>query len=174
MLGTHYRNMIEWSEERVERAARALEPFSRLLRGRHRGAPRRPGGRLAFGLRRVPPRFERAMDDDFNTPQALAALFDFVRALADARDRGPAATPRARSWRASRVRQLARVLGLFSRAAATEGPPAEVEVLVRRARRRRARRRDFKRSDELRDEIGRLGWLVEDTAAGPRLTPKGP
>src|SRR5439155_672332 len=34
-------------------------------------------------------------------------------------------------------------------------------------------RRDFKRADEVRDEIARLGWLVEDTPAGPRLTPKG-
>ena len=69
--------------------------------------------------------------------------------------------------------QLARVLGLFGRDAAAEGPPAEVERLV--AARVEARtRRDFKRSDELRDEIARLGWLVEDTPAGPRLTPKGP
>jgi cysteinyl-tRNA synthetase len=41
------------------------------------------------------------------------------------------------------------------------------------ARRDARARRDFKRSDEIRDEIAQLGWLVEDTPAGPRLTPKG-
>src|SRR5882762_2190092 len=158
MLGTHYRNMVEWSEERVEEAARALDRFSRLLRDAtavRRGAP---AAGLPSAFAEFRPRFERAMDDDFNTPQALAALFDFVRALADARDRGPAATP-AGAFLAGVAEfvQLARVLGLFSRAAATEGPPAEVERLVAARVEARAAR-DFKRSDELRDEIGRLGW----------------
>jgi cysteinyl-tRNA synthetase len=174
MLGTHYRNMIEWSEERVEEAARALDRFARLLRDATavRGGAAAAARPSAFAEFR--PRFERAMDDDFNTPQALAALFDFVRALADARDRGPTATPPgAFVAGVDELVELARVLGLFGRDAAAEGPPAEVERLV--AARVEARtRRDFKRSDELRDEIARLGWLVEDTPAGPRLTPKGP
>src|SRR5881628_17655 len=93
VLGTHYRNMIEWSEERVEEAARALDRFARLLRDTtavRRGAS---AAALPSAFVEFRPRFERAMDDDFNTPQALAVLFDFGRALADARDRGPVATP---------------------------------------------------------------------------------
>jgi cysteinyl-tRNA synthetase len=53
-----------------------------------------------------------------------------------------------------------------------DGPPAEVQQLLTARGEARARR-DFKRGDEIRDEIARLGWLVEDTPAGPRLTPKG-
>ncbi|PYM97602.1 MAG: cysteine--tRNA ligase [Candidatus Rokuibacteriota bacterium] len=174
MLGTHYRNMIEWSEERVEEAARALDRFARLLRDATAVRRAATAAALPPAFAEFRPRFERAMDDDFNTPQALAALFDLVRALADARDRGPTATPpSAFVAGVDELVQLARVLGLFGRGAAAEGPPAEVERLV--AARVEARtRRDFKRSDELRDEIARLGWLVEDTPAGPRLTPKGP
>jgi cysteinyl-tRNA synthetase len=111
------------------------------------------------------------MDDDFNTPQALGALFDFARALSEHRDRG-LATPEARAAFAAGVAELvrlARVLGLLQRGVETGGPPAEVERLV--AERTAARgRRDWKRSDELRAEIQRLGWAVEDTASGPRLT----
>src|SRR5438874_885871 len=174
MLGTHYRNMIEWSEERVEEAARALDRFARLLRDAAAVRHAATAAALPPAFAEFRPRFERAMDDDFNTPQALAALFDLVRALADARDRGPTATPPgAFVAGVDELVQLARVLGLFGRDAAAEGPSAEVERLV--AARVEARtRRDFKRSDELRDEIARLGWLVEDTPAGPRLTPKGP
>src|SRR5712664_3265994 len=128
MLGTHYRNMIEWSEERVEESARALERLARLL---HDAVTVRAAGdaaSLPSAFAEFRPRFERAMDDDFNTPQALAALFDFGRALADARDRGPAATPpSAFVAGVDELVQLARVLGLFGRAAAAEGPPAEVE-----------------------------------------------
>jgi cysteinyl-tRNA synthetase len=171
MLGTHYRNMIEWSEERVEESARALERLARLI---HDAAAARAGGgpeALPPAFAEFRPRFERAMDDDFNTPQALGVLFDFGRALAEARDRGGGA-PGAFVAGVDEMVRLARVLGLFGRAAATDGPPAEVQRLL--AARGEARTcRDFKRSDELRDEIGRLGWLVEDTPAGPRLTPKG-
>ena len=171
MLGTHYRNMIEWSEERVEESGRALDRLARLL---HDAATVRDAG----GVASLPPalaefraRFEKAMDDDFNTPQALGVLFDFGRALAEARDR-QAGAPGAFVAGVAELAQLARVLGLFGRGAPVDGPAAAVERLVAARGEARARR-DFKRADELRDEIARLGWLVEDTPAGSRLTPKG-
>jgi cysteinyl-tRNA synthetase len=171
MLGTHYRNMIEWSEERVEESARALERLARLL---HDAAAVRDGGgpsTLPEAFAEFRPRFEKAMDDDFNTPQALGVLFDFSRALAEARDRRTG-SPGALVAGVAELAQLARVLGLFSRGAPVAGPGADVERLVAARGDARARR-DFKRADELRDEIARLGWLVEDTPAGARLTPKG-
>jgi len=171
MLGTHYRNMIEWSEERVEESARALDRLARLL---HDAVTVRDAGGAASlppALAEFRPRFEKAMDDDFNTPQALGVLFDFGRALAEARDR-QAGAPGAFVAGVAELAQLARVLGLFGRGAPVDGPGAAVERLVTARGEARARR-DFKRADELRDEITRLGWLVEDTPAGSRLTPKG-
>jgi len=171
MLGTHYRNMIEWSEERVEESARALDRLARLL---HDAVTVRDAGGAASlppALAEFRPRFEKAMDDDFNTPQALGVLFDFGRALAEARDR-QAGAPGAFVAGVAELAQLARVLGLFGRGAPVDGPGAAVERLVTARGEARARR-DFKRADELRDEIARLGWLVEDTPTGSRLTPKG-
>jgi len=171
MLGTHYRNMIEWSEERVEESARALDRLARLL---HDAVTVRDAGGAASlppALAEFRPRFEKAMDDDFNTPQALGVLFDFGRALAEARDR-QAGAPGAFVAGVAELAQLARVLGLFGRGAPVDGPGAAVERLVTARGEARARR-DFKRADELRDEIAGLGWIVEDTPAGSRLTPKG-
>ena len=171
MLGTHYRNMIEWSEERIDESKRAFERLARLL---HDAAAVRDGGAgapLPQAFAEFRPRFEKAMDDDFNTPQALGALFDFGRALTEARDRG-AGTPGAFAAGVDELVRLGRVLGLFGREAAMDGPPPEVQQLLTARGEARARR-DFKRGDEIRDEIARLGWLVEDTPAGPRLTPKG-
>jgi cysteinyl-tRNA synthetase len=170
MLGTHYRNMIEWSEERVEESQRALERLTRLL---HDAAAVRDGGApasLPAAFAEFRPRFEKAMDDDFNTPQALGVLFDFGRALAEARDRG--GSPGAFAAGVDELVHLSRALGLFGRGAAQDGPPPEVRELLAARGEARARR-DFGRGDEIRDEIARLGWLVEDTPAGPRLTPKG-
>jgi cysteinyl-tRNA synthetase len=115
------------------------------------------------------------MDDDFNTPQALGVLFDLARALHEERDRagGDAARVAALAAGVAELRALGGVLGLFARRQAAVGPPPEVERLL--AERQAAReRRDFRRSDELRAEIAALGWAVEDTPAGPRLTRKDP
>jgi cysteinyl-tRNA synthetase len=169
ILGTHYRHLLEWSDERVEEAARALGRLSRLVDDASTlgAAP----GPLPPTFGGFAARFTAAMDDDFNTPQALGALFDFARALSEHRDRG-LATPEARAGFAAGVAELVRVagpLGLLRRGIRSGGPPAEVERLV--AERTAAReQRDWKRSDELRAQIQRLGWAVEDTASGPRLT----
>jgi len=172
ILGTHYRHLLEWSEERVEEAGRALGRLTRLVDDA--AALGAAPGPLPSAFAGFATRFTAAMDDDFNTPQALGALFDFARALSEHRDRG-LATDEARAGFAAGVAELGRLagaIGLLQRAAAAGGPPPEVERLV--AERTAARRRkDFKRSDELRAEIQKLGWAVEDTASGPRLTRSG-
>jgi cysteinyl-tRNA synthetase len=170
-LGTHYRNPVEWSEERVQDSARAMERFTRLL-----GDPLA----LSAPATTLPPRyaafraaFEAAMDDDLNTPQALAALFELARALQEDRERASTepASHAAFGAGVNELRALTGALGLFQRRSAATGPPPEVERLL--AERVAAReRRDFGRSDALRAEIAALGWAVEDTAAGPRLTRK--
>ncbi len=166
MLGTHYRNQLEWSEERVHESARALERFTRLLDDpRAAGPAGAPSSRLA----ELRAQFEAAMDDDFNTPQALGVLFEIARVVHEDRERGDAP---ALAAGAAELRRLGGALGLFTRPRDEAGPSADVERLVRERAEARARR-DFRRSDELRAEIQRLGWLVEDTPGGPRLTRTG-
>jgi cysteinyl-tRNA synthetase len=176
LLGTHYRHPLEFSDERIAEAARALGRLSALKAEAGRiaakeSSPQGADGGLLEEVAAQRARFEAAMDDDFNTPQALGVLFDYGRALAEARDR-QAGAPGAFVAGVAELAQLARVLGLFGRGAPVDGPGAAVERLVTARGEARARR-DFKRADELRDEIARLGWLVEDTPAGSRLTPKG-
>jgi cysteinyl-tRNA synthetase len=166
VLGTHYRHLLEWSEDRVREAASGLARLRRPVEHAAQQAGAAAGARAAATL---PPefavfsrRFTEAMDDDFNTPEALAALFDFSTALlsrpiaADALVAG-----------AAELQRLARVLGLLQR----EPEPTPPDVLRLVVERTEARgRRDWRRSDELREEIHRLGWLVEDTGEGARLT----
>ncbi len=174
MLGTHYRHPIEWSEERAQEAARALERLTRLVRDVQTfwsGASEAPT--LPGTLRTFRERFEAAMDDDFNTPQALGVLFDLGRALYEYGERA-SADPEARAVLVSGVRELValmRVLGLLERGHEPAGPPPAVADLVEARGQARARR-DWRRADELRDELQRLGWAVEDTPSGPRVTRK--
>jgi cysteinyl-tRNA synthetase len=167
-LGTHYRNPVEWAEERVHDSARAMERFTRLLGDPLAAAV--PATALPSRYAEYRTQFVAAMDDDLNTPQALGVLFDMARALQEDRDRAHHDAARTEfAAGVGELRALGNVLGLFGRRGVASGPPPEVERLVAERAAARARR-DFSRSDALRTEIANLGWAVEDTPAGPRLT----
>ncbi|HVS29424.1 MAG TPA: cysteine--tRNA ligase, partial [Solirubrobacteraceae bacterium] len=90
MLGTHYRHQLEWAEERVGDSAKALGRLRALVEEADRiaakGTPAPgPNGGLFDEIAAHRARFEAAMDDDFNTPQALGVLFDLARLLQGAR-----------------------------------------------------------------------------------------
>jgi cysteinyl-tRNA synthetase len=176
LLGAHYRSPVDFSEDRLREAGRALERFTRLFSDVQALGP--GDGALTplpERLREFSERFETAMDDDFNTPQALGVLFDLSRLLYERGERARSEAEKRDALVAGvrELRRLGRALGLFESGAVSPGPPAEVARLV--TERVEAReRRDWKRSDDLRDAIHRLGWQVEDTPAGPRLTRRTP
>ena len=198
LLGTHYRHPIEFAEDRLAEAGRALERLkdpvreagrlspgttiesfsqeagetgtqflSRIFSGIQDGSAEKP----IFGT--LMQRFEEAMDADFNTPEAIAAIFSLSRELRMLRNRVDDSTEAAASYvyGARLLLTLGRILGLLERRVEVTGPPPDVERLVTERTQARARR-DWRRSDELREAIAKLGWSVEDTAAGPRLTPR--
>jgi cysteinyl-tRNA synthetase len=171
LLGTHYRHPVEYAEERLHESARALDRLRRLVAG----VPD-DGGVLPDdpAMRPYVERFYEAMDDDFNTPGAVAVLFDLSREL----QRVPDAerTSPAFATGVATLRTLARALGLLERAVTSAGPSAETEARITAlvSERDEARRaRNWKRSDELRGELASLGVTVEDTPSGSRWTWKG-
>ncbi|MGE0506831.1 MAG: DALR domain-containing protein [Solirubrobacterales bacterium] len=101
-----------------------------------------------------------ALADDFNTPRALAQVFELV---GDAnREEVPGA--------AEAVRDMLGLLGLDSIAEAEAGADEEAEALLREREQARAAK-DFARADEIRDELAARGWEVRDSAEGATLVP---
>ncbi|HEX7583006.1 MAG TPA: hypothetical protein VF321_07950, partial [Gaiellaceae bacterium] len=96
-------------------------------------------------------RLVAVLDDDFNTPDALALMHEWRR-------RGLHA-------------ELGRALSLFGFTTKVEEAPAEIVVLAEQRQEARARK-DFAESDRLRDEIAAAGWDVRDEAGGFRLVPR--
>jgi cysteinyl-tRNA synthetase len=106
-------------------------------------------------------RFFAALADDFNTPAALAVVWDWIR---EANRRGGGTGD-------ADLREMLAVLALddLLDAAADDGAP-DPEALELLARRQEAReRRDFDAADRLRDELAERGWQVRDAADGPTL-----
>ena len=110
-------------------------------------------------------KFKTAMDDDLNTPDALAAIFDLVKdinTLSDASDKATLETA------AKTFDELTGVLGLLYNRKKTDSIPAEVTALVEeRAAAKKAK--DWGRADAIRAQLTEMGWSVTDTAQGPKL-----
>jgi cysteinyl-tRNA synthetase len=164
LLGTHYRSPLEWSEERVEDSARSLERLWRPIDDAEKHAASETVGTakdvpLPPELQAFRQRFTDAMDDDFNTPEALAALHGFSQAL-----RADEVTVPQLVRGAQELKTLAGALGLRGphRAGLDE---AQITRLIEERTEAR-RQRDFRRADEIRGEIERLGAILEDKPTG--------
>jgi cysteinyl-tRNA synthetase len=176
LLGTHYRHPLEFGDERIVEAGRALARLRALKdeadRLATRGTPAPgPDHGLFDEVAAHRARFEAAMDDDFNTPQALGVLFDLARGLHGAREQVAQGTAGAGAFLlgVGELVMLARLLGLLegARKEAVVDPQlkARIESLVY-LRQEARRQRDFGEADRLRDELSRLGAIIEDTRDG--------
>jgi len=157
VLRSHWRAPIEVNAASLAQADASLATLDDFARR----AAELPGGAAAD--EETLARFRARMDDNLDTPRAMAELFDAVHAANRAIDAGDAA---GAAPRAAAVREMASAVGL--ELAAAEEAPAEVWALVEQ--REEARKgKDFAAADRLRDDLLAAGWVVEDTPRGPRL-----
>ena len=177
-LGTHYRHPLDYADERITESAKALGRLRALVEEAERVArlgPQPPGTGDAALLDQVDAhvaRFIAVMDDDFNTPQALAVLFDLLRALHAARE--PGAGTGAFVAGVGKLVELARVLGLLEQAAR---PPAAMDPQLKARvesliylREQARKRRDFTEADRLRNELATLNVTLKDSRDGTTWT----
>jgi cysteinyl-tRNA synthetase len=163
LLQSHYRSPVEVTPDTISAAEDSLERLDALARRFDLESPSdstyeaaRASGSDAESLEA----FRQRMDDDLDTPGALALVFDLVRranALADAEDddaRGVAIT----------VATLCAAMGLELQGQVGEIDPATKELVGRRDAARAAR--DWKLADAIREELVAGGWVVEDGPEG--------
>jgi cysteinyl-tRNA synthetase len=136
-LTGHWRKPIEFTDDTLAQAKAQVERFRNVFR-----APSGPGAEWSA--------FEGALDDDFNTPEALAIMH---------------------GWRDHEL--LRRALGVFGLESLGERNEAPAELTKLAQSRQRAREAgDFAEADRLRDEIAAAGWDVRDIAGGFELVPQ--
>jgi cysteinyl-tRNA synthetase len=167
ILTSHYRSPLNYDDEHLQNARGALTRIYTALRGL---PDAEPAGGEAPPVSVWAERFHAAMDDDFNTPEALAVLFDLVREI----NRVRLEDERAAAGLGAELRRLGAMLGIVQGDAeqflrgqvATEGlSDAEIDDLIRR--RAEARKsRDWDEADRLRDQLQTSGILLEDGAGG--------
>jgi cysteinyl-tRNA synthetase len=154
----HYRQPIAYSPEALAEAAASVERVRDFARRLDPEAP-------AEGIEPYTQRFFAALADDFNTPAALATLFDWIREANRRVDAGETLGTGA-------LVEMLGVLGLENLLEAEEAAPPEAQALLAEREAARAAR-DFAAADAKRHELAALGWTVRDTPEGPRLVRTG-
>lgn len=164
ILSSHYRSPLNYSDEQLDHARQALTRLYTALRGLEKANPLDDG--------KYESRFQEAMDDDFNTAEALAVLFDLAREINKARETD---SQRAAGLGAL-LRQLGDVLGLLQadpeaylkggESGSENGlTDSDIDALIE-ARQQARQDKNWAESDRIRDQLQEAGIILEDGAQG--------
>ncbi|MDI5983192.1 cysteine--tRNA ligase [Halomonas sp. M4R5S39] len=175
LVASHYRSPINYAPESLSEARKSLERFYNALDGVEVDGKDEQSIRQEQALAKAvygdfEERFVAAMDDDFNTAEALSVLFDLARELNRARKEAPEQAPTL----ARVLVRLGGILGLLQQAPAAflqsgagELPLSEAEIEARIAARGEAKKaKDFATADGIRDELASLGIILKDSREG--------
>ncbi len=164
LISAHYRSELNYSDDNLRMAKASLSKLYLALRGL-------PVLEAAEGIANAHEEsFVAAMQDDFNTPEALAVLFDLARQVNRLRETDVAQA----AQHAYHLKRLAGVLGLLqqdpdaflaSEATGDSDQDAQIDALLAARAAARAAR-DWSEADRIRDELDALGVIIEDSAAG--------
>ena len=163
LISGHYRSQLNYSEDNLKQARASLERLYTSIRDLDLTA--------AVELDKTNPyyqRFVKAMDDDFNTPEALAVLFDLVKEINRLK-----ATDQAQATIAGHLLvEMANVLGLlhqnaeqFLQGDENQGEVAKIEALIKQRNDARVNK-DWASADDARDQLVALNIVLEDGANG--------
>lgn len=154
-LNSHYRSPLVYREDVIDAHERAAERLRRAASAENENARGEPVDPSGFRKR-----FIDAMDDDLNTPRAIAALFDMSREMNRARGEGRDITE-ARSV----LQELAGVLGLTLQESQS-GDVAPLMDLFIETRAALRKNKQYDLADSIRDRLSDLGYALEDSPSG--------
>ncbi|MGO2264388.1 cysteine--tRNA ligase [Halomonas sp.] len=165
LVASHYRSAINYSVDSLVEARKSLTRLYTALDGVDTAA------QMDEAASPYRDRFTQVMDDDFNTPEALAVLFELAREV----NRAKSDTPEKAVGLAGELKQLAGVLGLltqtpaaFLKGSQSQGVALSETAIQEKIAQRQAAKanKDFAQADAVRDELAALGIVLKDSREG--------
>jgi len=156
IISSYYRMPLKYSIEALDAAENGLDRLRQALK-----AEGKPGG-VVLDAGQFRDRFVEYMDDDFNAPQAVAAIFDLVREINRGNEKGLDIRDAQNT-----LRELADVIGFTLKESKKLSAQEEKEIKSLIATRNEYRKaKEWKLADEVRERLSKMGVAIEDTAKG--------
>ena len=159
LLATHYRQKVNLTEESLKAARQSVDRLLEFIANTRDGKDGKDIGKI---IEKAKTGFVKAMDDDLNVPEALSAIFEFVRA-ANKTGAGKKAL--------DQLIDFDRVLGLRLGESAGWNSVYDAEPEIKKLitdREEARKEKDWKSADSIRDKLKEMGIVIEDKEDGPR------
>ncbi len=170
-LAKHYRSPLVFDEKFIAqaRAERTkIQEFLRLLREQKSLPASSKNTNVAKKIDTLQKKFFAALDDDFNTPKALAALFEIISYTHTLLSNNQLTKPQTKNIEIF-FKQIDGIFGIIDWSALkTSATPLEVKILLKKREQLRKGKK-WQEADVMREEILKLGYVVEDTSECPRV-----
>jgi len=147
VLKNHYRSPLDYTEKSILQAEKELERIDAFLGSKASKKQNLSGFKKEF---------EKAMQDDFNTPKAMAVIFKLIRKKQPDRES------------IKFLREADKFLSFIFTKEPKEKPPINISELAN-LRETYRKQKNWQKADQIRKEVGKLGWRIEDTETGPKL-----
>ena len=165
LISGHYRSAVDWNQEVIENAKNNLEKISNCLNAIEHAS----GGSentLEEVIENVRKDFEEAMDDDFNNPKALAAIYEFIKKINSSLDNKKEILIKARET-------LFELLGIFGldftkKKGFDDKKINELMEIILNVREQARKEKNYGLSDEIREKLRKVGIQIEDGTEGAR------
>jgi cysteinyl-tRNA synthetase len=169
VIKTHYRSPLDFNENLLQEARTQIQKFDEFIHKLQSRQLQISINRDANFTNKYLQKFQNAMDDDFNTPKALAAILALIKETNRHIDKNQISKKEAKKIK-SFLKETDKIFG-FIFPDKKNKIPAEVQKLVRERELFR-QNKNWKKADELRKKIESLGYEVKDAADGPTVTPR--
>ncbi|MFQ6071966.1 MAG: cysteine--tRNA ligase, partial [Methanosarcinales archaeon] len=163
-ISTHYRSKLNFTEKSMQSAANTLKKLNLFVeRIRDFKSDAKDNEEIQEIINKTEKKFEEALDDDLNTPKALAAIFETIRNVNQAMNLNKISTINARNIYKVMLK-FDQVFGVLTIEEKGE-LPSEIELLIKEREEAR-KNKNFKKADEIRNKLINIGIILEDTKEG--------
>ena len=171
LLSAQYRSPVNFSDTLMEQSKNGLvriyESLKNLAHIKNSEELQYDEKQMLISIDGFKTNFITHMNDDLNTADAIADIFDIVKEVNTALAKGIIKTTKAAGIASGIIRELGNVLGILQKDIDVEITPEIQELIDKRIEARKSK--DFAASDELRDKLKDLGILIEDTKDGYKV-----
>jgi len=164
LLSTHYRSPIDFSDAQLEQAKKTLEKLNETIERLEEGVKKSQHGEAPEEVGALRNKFHSAMDDDFNTAEALSSIFELERFANSYLTQAPTHAGILEILKL--FGEANKILGILSKLEKKELTEEAKKLVAEREQARK--KKDFKASDRIRDELKKMGVIVEDTEEGQK------